>query len=169
MTTLNLRTPVAPNTHQQTFIPAPAIQGRITCRVCGLGATVPLDHPALLCVPCLSDLDATRDRVQAWLSAALSALSANQAQWDTTKVQSEALGRWWKVQDALIGVAERRITKATLAATWAKRKAEGGPLAELLVAHERYALECDRLSTELARLHTAQVEINAAWLATNDV
>jgi hypothetical protein len=86
MTTLNLRAPATvPNVRQQTFIAPEPIQGRITCRACGLGATVPLDHVALLCPLCLEDLDATRERHAARLQAALVALSANQATWDTTR------------------------------------------------------------------------------------
>ena len=140
---------------------------RITCRVCGLGATVPLDHPALLCPGCLEDLDATRARVQAWCEAALAGLDANQATW--AAALSPAQDAWGRVQGAMIGVAEKRVEKAVFDRTWAKRKAEGGPLAALLEAHEAYALECDRLGAEIARLALAQREINAAWLAAEDV
>ena len=124
----------------------------ITCRVCDRPATVPLDHPALLCPGCLEDLDATRARVQAWLSAALAQLDANQAQWQATLVASPAQARWDAVQGAMIGVAEKRVAQSTFDRTWAKRKTEGGTLAQLLGDYEAYARECDRLSAELARL-----------------
>lgn len=146
--------------------PTQAKCASITCRVCGLGATVPLDHPALLCLLCLEDLDGTRDRIRARLSAALTALETNQAAWDTLRAASPACDRWEAVEKALIGVAEKRISQATLDQTWAKRKAEGGALAELLTAYETYAHECDRTRAELDRLDSAQTEINAAWLAT---
>jgi len=152
---------------QQTFIAPAPIHGRITCRVCGLGANVPLDHPALLCPGCLEDLDATRQRVQAWLDAALAGLADTEAHWQASRAASPAGDRWAAVQAALIGVAERKISQATLDQTWAKRKAEGGALAALLNAYEAYARECDRLSAELERLSVAQREINAAWLATD--
>jgi type IV pilus biogenesis protein CpaD/CtpE len=142
---------------------------RITCRACDRSATVPLDHPALLCLLCLEDLDATRDRVSAWASAALSALDVTQAAWNATRAASPALSRWEAVQAALIGVAEKRVSQTTFDATWAKRKAEGGALAQLLEAYEAYARECDRLGAELARLGLAQDQINTAWLATNDI
>ncbi len=164
MTTLSLRGAAS----QQTFIAPPPIQGRITCRVCGLGAYVPLNHPALLCEPCLEDLDGTRNRVQTWLEVALASLDANQATWDAHKALSPAHDAWKKVQGALIGVAEKRVAQSVFDQTWQKRKTEGGPLAQLLEAYEVYARECDRIAAELARLHRAQVEINAAWLATEE-
>jgi hypothetical protein len=139
---------------------------RITCRVCGTPATVPIDHPALLCAPCLGDLDGTRDRVAGWLEKALERLDANQAAWDVTRLASAAQEAWEKVQHALIAVAEKRATPQALAAAWAKRKAEGGALAALLGAYEGYAETADRIGEELARLHAAQCEINAAFLAT---
>jgi hypothetical protein len=144
----------------------PIQPAHITCRVCDRPATVPLDHPALLCPLCLIDLDATRARVAGWLAAALERLDANEQAWQATKSASAALDRWPAIQGALIAVAEKRVTSQALDATWQKRKAEGGALAQLLEAHEAYARECDRLNTELERLHRAQAEINAAYLAT---
>jgi hypothetical protein len=73
------------------------------------------------------------------------------------------------VEHALIGGAEKRIAQQVLDQTWAKRKAEGGALSQLLDAYDAYAREADRIGEELARLDAAQTEINAAWLATNDV
>lgn len=169
MTTLNLLQTTQPAVRQQTFVAPAPIQGRITCRACGLGANVPLDHPALLCPLCLEDLDATRERHAARLQAALSALDANQATWEAERAASPACARWEAVQAALIGVAEKRVDQRTFDQTWAKRKAEGGALAHLLEAYEGYAREAERMAEELARLDQAQTEINAAWLATNDV
>ena len=150
-----------------TRIGAPAAtDARITCRVCGAQATVGLDRPALLCPLCLSDIDATRARHAAQFQAALMALDANQAQWNARRLASPAQARWEDVQAALIGVAEKRVAQRTFDATWTKRKAEPSALAQLLLAYEEYARECDRLSEELARLDAAQREINAAWLTT---
>src|SRR5438046_1596893 len=103
-----------------------AKQTHITCRVCGAQATVPLDHPALLCESCMTNLDATRDRVAEWLGKSLERLDANQAEWDALRFASPAFDRWPAIQGALIAVAEKRATQAALDATWAKRKAEGG-------------------------------------------
>lgn len=167
MTTISLRTP--PAARQQTFIAPPPIQGRITCRVCGIGATVPLNHAALLCPGCLEDLDATRERVETWLTSALTQLEQTQALWDATRAASPARDHWEAVEKALIGVAEKRIAHATFDQTWAKRKAEGGALARLLDAYDAYARECDRLGGELNRLDAAQTAINTAWLATEDL
>jgi hypothetical protein len=158
--------PVIALRHPANVHRAAANPGRITCRACGLGATVPLDHPALLCPICLEDLDATREHHAARVAAALSAVDANQSAWDATRAASPACDRWEAVQAALIGVAEKRISQAQLDQTWAKRKAEGGALAQLLAVYEAYTHECDRLSAELGRLDRAQKEINAAWLAT---
>lgn len=141
---------------------APTGPARITCRVCEAKATVGIDHPALLCEACLEGLDATRDRVQAWLAAALASLDANQAAWDALAAASD---RWPAIQAAIIAVAEKRATQAAFDATWAKRKAEGGELSKLLCAYEGYAEECDRLGAELARLQAAQAEINQAFLS----
>lgn len=137
----------------------------ITCRVCGLPAIVAVDHPALLCVPCLEDLDATRTRVAAWLASALARLEQVQHVWETERDASPAAEKWPAIQAALIAVAEKRTRQEDLDRTWAKRKAEGGPLAALLAAYEAYATEADAIGEELAKLHAAQVEINHAWLS----
>lgn len=137
--------------------------GRITCRVCDRAATVPLDWPALLCQECMEDLDATRERVAGWLGSALQRLDTNQAAWDAIRINNE---RWQPIQAALIAVAEKRATPQALAATWTKRKAEGGALAALLIAYEGYAETADRIGEELNKLTAAQREINQAFLAT---
>ncbi len=108
----------------------------------------------------------TYDDPQAFLAALK---GTRQKRGRTTRAASPAVGRWEAVQAALIGVAEKRITQSVFDTTWAKRKAEGGALAQLLEAYDAYTRECDRLGAELARLDTAQTEINAAWLATNDL
>jgi hypothetical protein len=139
---------------------------RITCRVCGAQATVSLDHPALLCALCLGDLDQTRDRVATWLGAALERLDANKAAWEADIAASPAADKWPAIQGALIAVAEKRATPQALASTWAKRKTEGGALARLLKNYEIYVAACDQLAEELNKIHAAQTEINAAFLAT---
>lgn len=143
-----------------------AKQAHITCRVCDRPATVPLDHPALLCNECLENLDQTRIHVQKWLASVLAGLDEAKATFDELVMRSPAAARWQAVQAALIGVAEKRVEQHVFDATWQKRKAEGGPLAQLLLAYEGYAQECDRLGEELDRLDKAQTEINAAWLQT---
>jgi len=143
-----------------------AKQAHITCRVCGRPAAVALDHSALLCPECIGDLDTTRDRVASWLGATLVRLEQAKVVWEAERDASPAKEKWDRVQDAMIGVAEKRITQYQFDTTWAKRKAEGGPLSALLLAYESYARECDQISEELAQLHAAQAEINAAWMAT---
>lgn len=140
-----------------------AKDARITCRVCDAKATVPLDHVALLCFECLRDLDATRDRVASWLGNVLAQLDENKAAWDDKRSGS---AHWPAIGAALIAVAEKRVPRAQLDATWAKRKAEGGAVASLLIAYEAYAQECDRLAEQLDKLHKAQAEINTAFLAS---
>lgn len=162
MTTISLRT--AP--HQQAFIEPHKIEGRITCRVCGLTAIVLVDHPALLCFACLENLGQTRIHVQKWLASVLAGLDEAKATFDELVMRSPAAARWQAVQAALIGVAEKRIEQKVFDATWQKRKAEGGALAQLLLAYEAYARECERLSAELQRLELAQTEINTVWLVT---
>lgn len=140
---------------------------RITCRVCDRAAQVPLDHPALLCLECLGDLDTARTYVVRCTDAVLGRLEAAQATWERTRDASPAREAWAKVEAAMIAVAEKRATQAALDATWAKRKAEGGALAGLLRAHEDYAAATDQCGVELKRWHRAQAEINAAWMATD--
>lgn len=142
-----------------------AKEAHITCRVCDRPATIGIDHPALLCPECLEDLDATRDRVAAWLASALARLDENERQWQADITANPAGEKWPTIQAALIAVAEHRATPQALASTWAKRKAEGGALARLLKNYELYAATCDQLAEELEKLHQAQREINAAFLA----
>ncbi len=146
-----------------------AKQAHITCRVCDAKATVPLDHPALLCGPCLADLDQTRNRVADWLVSALRRLDENKAQWEADVAANPAGDKWPAIQAALIAVAERRATQVALDETWTKRKAEGGALARLLKNYELYAATCDQLSDELNKIYAAQTELNAAWLTTGEL
>lgn len=150
--------------------PAAAIRGRITCAVClRPGVEVPVDHPAKLCTTCLGDLDAARAHVAIVTADTLAQLDQNRATWEATLARSPAAARWEKVQAALNAVAERTMAESELARVWAKRKAEGGPLARLLVDYEAYAAMCDRLQARLGELGRAQEEINTAWLAMEGV
>jgi hypothetical protein len=137
----------------------------ITCRVCDRTATVPLDHPALLCPLCLLDLDVTRGRVDEWREKALARLEQVQHVWEAERDGSPAADKWSAIQGALIAVAERRARQEDLDRTWAKRKAEGGPLAALLLAYEAYARAAEQISEELEKLSQAQAQINTAYLA----
>ena len=138
---------------------------RITCRVCGTPATVPVDHPALLCEHCIGDLDATRAHVRQCVDANLARLDAVADGWLALRDASPARDRWEKVQTAMIGVAEKRITAEAFDRQWTLRKAEGGALAELMEQYDAYTLACDQISAELGRLGVAQKEINQAWLS----
>lgn len=149
--------------------PAAENASRITCRVCGATATVPLDHPALLCPNCMENLDATRDRVAAWLESALRRLDENKGTWEADLANHPAADKWPAIQGALIAVAERRATQAQLDQTWQKRKAEGGALGRLLLAYELYAATADQIGDELNKIYAAQQQINTAWLSTEDV
>src|SRR5690242_18908515 len=74
--------------------------GRITCRVCDRPATVPLDHPALLCPECLSDLNATRARVRSWLDSVLAQLDAAIAAWE--QIRAQHIDKWSRIEDGMI-------------------------------------------------------------------
>lgn len=136
----------------------------ITCRVCGLGAKVPADHPALLCPNCMEDLGRTQAGMEERLTAALVRLDKAGEGWRAKVEASPARDRWQRVQDAMIGVAEKRVSQAVFDRQWALRLSEGGPLAALMLAYETHCRECDAIVEELDRLGRAQDEINAAWL-----
>lgn len=139
--------------------------GRITCRVCGLAEKVGVGHPALLCHMCLEDLDKTRERVRGWLDNILAQLDGAANVWLDTRNASEALPQWNRVEDARAKVDLGEITQEQFGRQWAKRKAEKGALAKLMVAWERYVSESERLGIERQRLELAQKEINTASLA----
>lgn len=147
--------------------PTAVATAHITCRVCERPATVPVDHPALLCDLCLEDLDKTQAHVADWLGATLKRLDQNKERWEQNLAASDAASRWPAIQGALIAVAEKRATQSQLDATWAKRKTEGGALAQLLAQYEVFAAECDQIALDLDRLHRAQSELNTAYFARN--
>lgn len=136
------------------------------CVVCDLGY-VAVQAPAKLCGLCLEDLDATRAHITHGIDAVLARLDKAKAAWAAALAASPAQTAWSRVEAAMIAVAEKRITQSALDATWAKRKSEGGPLATLLEAYERYAADTDQCGVELQHWHRAQVEVNAAWMAND--
>lgn len=136
------------------------------CYVCERGY-VAVVAPARLCPLCLEDMDKTRQYVARCVDGVLARLEGAQAIWERQRDASPAKDAWARVAAAMVAVAEKRATQAALDATWAKRKAEGGPLAELLSAYERYATDTDQCAAELQRWHRAQAEINTAWMATD--
>lgn len=143
---------------------APATEARITCRVCEMTASVPLDHPALLCPLCLENLDKVRDLVCKGVDAVLARMDVAKTTWNARSAGHEG---WGKVAAAMVRVADKEIPQSVFDAQWAKRKAEGGELGALLVAYEDYARIVDQCAAELQRWHRAQAEVNAAWLATD--
>jgi hypothetical protein len=112
---------------------------RITCRVCGLPATVDANNSGLLCGPCRVDTIATRLHVE-------SVMEASEARWrtayETFEAQAGGEPRWGQ-----IAAARHTAEPSLFAEAWRRRKAEGGSLGVLLSASEAL----DALSDELTR------------------
>lgn len=140
-------------------------KAHILCAVCLRPAQIPVDRDGRLCDLCHEDLDKSRAHVEQCTADVLAQLDANQERWEAALQASPAADRWEKVQAAMIGVAERRIPQTAFDRQWAARKAEGGALAELLLAYEAFAETCDRIQARLVELHRATEEINTAWLS----
>ena len=136
----------------------------ITCRVCGKRAQVSAFHPALLCPICLIDLDATAAHVHTCLEAVWARWDEATERWMVQVAASGMADRWAKVEAAMIGVGLGQVSARAFDDVWAKRKAEGGDFAALLVAFEAHKAELDRMSQELERWNRARDEINAAVL-----
>lgn len=133
---------------------------RITCRVCDKPATIPADHPALLCPLCLENLERTTAHVQTCAEHVIIKLDAIGAAWKAREKPAD----WAKVEAAMVAVAEKRMKRAVFHQAWQQRKAEGGALGATITAYEAYARECDALGAELDRWARAMDEINQAWL-----
>lgn len=140
-------------------------KAHILCAVCLRPAQIPVARDGRLCDLCHEDLDKSREHVAQCTTDVLAQIDANELAWQHMLHTSPAAERWAKVQAAMIGVAERRIDQAAFDRQWAARKAEGGALAELLLAYEAFAETCDRIQARLKELHRATEEINAAWLS----
>jgi hypothetical protein len=133
---------------------------RITCRVCDRQATVPLNHPALLCLECIADPEKTRKHVAVWLETTLLQLDQAKEMWEVKLKWSPAAPRWPAVADALAQVADKELDRAVLESRWQATLKQGGAMADLLRAYETYCRETDRLGAELARLERAQMELD---------
>lgn len=139
--------------------PAPrSTDRRITCRSCGLFVAVPVDHPALLCPPCLSDVPGTRQRL---IARAKAVCAAWDAAWDTWRDAEAALApeqvqRWTGLKTALDrGVTpteEQRIRAIAADAT--------DPLSRLLRLAE--TSKANQYSVELNAIKAALVECEVA-------
>ena len=127
---------------------------RITCRVCGLPATVDINNAGLLCAPCRADLEMTKAHIA-------SVMQASEARWKAAVETFEELaaqeGRWEQ-----IARARHTAEPALFAEAWRRRKAEGGTLAALLLASEALDAISEELTTRRAWAFSALEEIDAA-------
>lgn len=124
-----------PRTTRLQLIPV----ARITCRVCNMRAEVTIDNEALLCQPCRVDTVQTRLHVE-------QTLASIERRWqqavEAFDIRAEAVPEWRRVEAARLDA-----DPALFAEAWRRRKAAGGPLAELLTAKEAL----DELSDEVQR------------------
>jgi hypothetical protein len=111
---------------------------RITCRVCGLPATVPVSAPALLCNPCRSDSAMTRLHVETILATCETRWQAAYEAWEVAVAPHTE--RWLKIEEARLATEPE-----VFLVRWNKTKALGGDFAALLVQREAF----DELSDEL--------------------
>lgn len=118
---------------------------RITCRVCGMRSEVTVDNSALLCGPCRVDTEATRSHVESTLVAAERHWQETWEAFDVQAQQPEVAEAWAKIEEARLSA-----DPALFAEAWRRRKAAGGPLADLLRAREAL----DDLGDELTRRRT---------------
>lgn len=122
-------------------------QARITCRACNLGVLVPLDHPVLICPPCLDRPAATR----AWVLRDIQAIQAKElallAAWDAVREPLQAF--WDKIQDA-----------GHTAATDARARQAHPTYARLLDAEAAYLTALIPLAAERERLERAIEELD---------
>lgn len=126
---------------------------RITCRVCGLRSEVTIDNEALLCQPCRVDPIATRLHVEQTLAAVESRWRAAVEAFD---IQAESVPAWKQVEAARLDAPP-----ALFAEAWRRRKAQGGPLAELLAAKEALDALSDEVQRQRAWAASALGEIDA--------
>lgn len=124
---------------------------RITCRVCDMKDTVPLDHPVgPLCRECAMDIPATRAKVKIWLDGVLAQMDVVLDRWADIQMSYPAF--WAKIEDA-----KEKAGDDTAALTDALRRAYAAhpTYAKLLDAeaemlHAMQPLEIERKRLELA-------------------
>ncbi len=142
----------------------PATTTRIHCRVCDLVTTVPIDAPALLCVHCRSDLDATAKHIRDRLAAAERHASERYERLsaDIAHADIETQERYGRVIGALANVHAGQMSRgafdARLRATLAQYS-ELGPLMERFDAWNDAAESAGRVREWAER---AQAEIEEA-------
>jgi hypothetical protein len=135
--------------------------GRITCRVCDRPATVPLNHPALLCLECMGDLAATEARVRGWLNSLLALMDATIATWEV--VRAAHLDKWRRIEDGLAMLAQGQVTEAQFNERWKARYYGADPAwREVMKAYEEKEVACAGYGVERDRLELALREIEAA-------
>src|SRR5690349_2075131 len=109
----------------RTTAPAGSDHVWITCRVCGLRSKVGIDNAALLCNPCRVDLVQTESFVRDTLASVEARWAAAVENW-TARIEGEAAALW-----APIAAAQGMVDPALFAEAWRRRRAQGGPLADL--------------------------------------
>lgn len=137
---------------------------RITCRVCGKPAEIPIVTPGLLCDLCRSDIEAIRQHINEVAQKAADRLSAVFNAFDIAVMTAspEVQAAWTKVEAARVAMANGTVTRERFDANWQRRKSEGGEFAELLTHYEgleQVAEECNR---QLEWAASAAGEVQAA-------
>jgi hypothetical protein len=107
---------------------------RIHCRVCDLVTTIPIDAPALLCVHCRSDLDATAKHIADRLAAAEShaAECYERLSADVAHADVETQERYGRVIGALANVESGAMSRATFDARLRATLAQYSELGRLM-------------------------------------
>jgi hypothetical protein len=137
-----------------------APQAHITCRVCGKPATVPTDHPALLCPLCLEDVDKTGAHITEVYAAALVRLQESMTAWDAAgKAAPKTLEAIWAYK------ARGDFDPQVLASRWAHTIGRGGAGAALCHAWDAMEDEAGRLRETEKWYLKAAVELQAARTA----
>lgn len=116
---------------EQTTMLAPVLETRITCRVCDRKERVPHNHPALLCLECLADVDATARHVAKRTASVY-------VRWQREYEAFERMVKdnpWWeKVVAARYKAMLEPDYAVTVARAWAA--ARNGPNAAIVAARD---------------------------------
>lgn len=134
----------------------------ITCRVCERKQKVGIDNPALLCEGCRVDLAATRTHVEETLALV-------ETRWQAAVEDFDARGagsaEWEKVCAANVKVAAGEMDAKLFTIAWARAKARGGALSEILLAKESLDALSDEVQARREWAARAIAEIEAAQSA----
>lgn len=125
---------------------------RFACVVCALRAN------ALVCKECALDATASRQRVQAQLTALLARMDDEV---EAFEVQAQASAEWRAIQAAQVKVDAGEMPLADFAARGAERKAQGGGWQVIIEAAEARDQALIPLAAERDRLEKALLALGA--------